>query len=90
MANTDNKKIQVLVNAAAKALITMRAQMVILNIIRTKFTTANPSAMGTPIEGIKAALNTELDALDTALNSANFDTVITGRSTGGAVGNALD
>jgi len=90
MANTDNKKVQVLINAAANSLSIMRAEMVKLNLVRTKFVTANPLVTGTPIEGIKAALDTELSALDTALNSANFDTVISGRSTGGEVGTALD
>ena len=89
MAITANKKIGAMINAAAASLSVMRVEMTRLNLVRSKFATHNPSATGTPLEGIKSALDTELSDLDTALNSVNFDTIVDSAG-GGGVGTALD
>lgn len=59
----DTKKVQTLINEAAKAIEAARN----ISIVRAKYTTANPSITGTPLQGNGAAINQWLDDFEALL-----------------------
>lgn len=77
MANVPaQKKVADLVNAAALAAQTIRAQVALLKALRTTFNTVNPSVAGTPLAGNLAALSASIDAFDTQAALAVWTTMI--------------
>lgn len=78
MAVADTKKCQTLINAAAAEALIIRAAVARLKLVRTAYQTANPSTVGTVLDGNTAALNASLNAIDTEIAKAVWDTLIGG------------
>lgn len=77
MANVpDTKKVADLVNAAAVAAQTIRAQVLLLKGLRTTFLAVNPNVTGTPLAGNLTALSNSIDALDTESGKAVWTAMI--------------
>jgi hypothetical protein len=73
---TDNKKCQTFINAAAREALVIRAAVARLKAIRTTFQTVNPSTVGTALQGNTTQLNNSLNAIDTEISKAVWDTLI--------------
>ena len=72
----DTKKVQTLINISGNAVIAARASADTIDVVRAKFTAANPDVIGTPIEGQVAATNTALNAFQTAVRSTDLDVLV--------------
>ena len=59
----DSKKVQSMINHVGWAIQNMRTEMIKIQTIKTKFTTANPDITGTPLDGKVTALNTAINDL---------------------------
>jgi 1,4-dihydroxy-2-naphthoate octaprenyltransferase len=73
---SDNKKCQTLINAGAIRIQTIRTLINELKAIRTLFNAANPSVVGTALQGNLTALSNSINALDTEANIAVWTTII--------------
>lgn len=73
---SDTKKVQSAINAVGREVAVMREAQARMNAVIAKFTAANPSVVGTPLQGNLATLNTALTTLNTALNSAILTALI--------------
>ena len=63
MAISDTKKVQTLINEAARAIEAAR----LISVVRAKYNAATPSITGTPLQGNGAAINTWLDSIEAIL-----------------------
>ena len=72
----DVKKVQTMINVVADELSVIKAAMARLENIRARFTAANPSTVGTALQGNKAVLNMALTSLVTAVGNPVWNAVI--------------
>lgn len=75
----DSKKVQTMINVAADELTTIREALGRLQVIKTKFQTANPDVSGTPLEGNVTALNNALTDLQTEADRTIWTQLIAAR-----------
>jgi hypothetical protein len=78
MANVpDSKKVQTMINVAAKEMSQVRASVAAIGEVRVKFQTVNPNVTGTPLEGNVAALNNAFIALKVEVDKPIWSDLIT-------------
>ncbi len=76
MAIADTKKVQTMINIVADQATIIRAAVATMKATRTTFNTVNPVITGTTLEGNKTAVSNSIDALDTEVSKAVWDTMI--------------
>ena len=79
MALSDAKKVQTIINRAADEMTIIRAALVRFQATKTLFTAADPSTVGTPLDGNTAALNTALGLLQAEADKAIWTALIAAR-----------
>lgn len=72
----DTKKCQTFINAIAVEALKIRASVNRLKTIRTTFQAISPSTTGTALQGNTTALNNSLNAIDTQIVLAVWQTMI--------------
>ncbi len=75
----DTKKVQTVVNRAADLALELRGLVTDFKDLRTRFQAANPDVTGTVLENSLGALNTSLNAIDTEISLAVWDSIIAAR-----------